>query len=455
MQKIRYTVVFFLLVSICYGQTTYMEISVASPKQSVEEDFKVFLDSYNTSFVTFPIDRVEKRELLSSGYWGAWETTQPVPLGYDGSRYFFTTQISRTTQIRFAEDVSGGTAYSNVLTMQVRDSDYHWIESRVFDENGQEVAKSRQYFDEEGNGLQSQSLDIEHNEVFASESLYDNLERAVGRTLDAPIGKSQFEYNAGFATVNGERLEEVDWKASTPSPLDKSVPYTLGHYYGSNPEIANTDLPYSVMNYYNDGSGEEKTSSLPGNHHFLESNKTTVSKSLPMFDGELRHYVAIRDLLLDRTGGTLERVVKQVIVDGNNHEAVSYYDNQQNVIATALSGGEQWPSTQSVAKVAYTDPVEIHIPKGQTIDFVGEYSIKTLETRREIASPLSAGFYLISNRTAPIRYRPNYYAHSYSFYNDRGQLIASMSPKGVQQILDNEGISGFQADKLPYTTYYY
>ena len=204
MQKNSYFIILLLLTSLSYGQTTYIDISVSSAVQAADEHFRVYLDDYNTAIVTWPIDRVEQRELLASGSWGPWELTSPIPLGYDGSRYYFTTSVTKRTQIRFADPVSGGTAYSNTLTVSVRDQEYNWIEARSFDENGDEISRARQYFDKEGRVTQSQSLDPEHDELFASEPLYDDLDRTVGQTLSAPIGQSQFDFKEGFATVDGD-----------------------------------------------------------------------------------------------------------------------------------------------------------------------------------------------------------------------------------------------------------
>ena len=110
--------------------------------------------------------------------------------------------------------------------------------------------------------------------------------RPVGQTLSAPISDGQtFGFTNAFATVGGGSLSESHWTAASPPDLDSSSP--LGAYYGTGSRVAETGLPYAVSNFYEDGSGEQKSNALPGDYHFLKSGNNALQKALPILEGEL------------------------------------------------------------------------------------------------------------------------------------------------------------------------
>jgi RHS repeat-associated protein len=74
---------------------------------------KIRLNSF--SGVSWPIDFVQKRE-FNNGVWGAW-TNVSTSLGYDGISNFWNVTLTAKTEYRLKEPVSGGTLYSNVISV--------------------------------------------------------------------------------------------------------------------------------------------------------------------------------------------------------------------------------------------------------------------------------------------------------------------------------------------------
>lgn len=333
--------------------------------------------------------------------------------------------------------------------------DYHSITSTSYNNNGK-ISKSTQYFDNAGKALQSQTWNPEDETIFASEPLYDDYNRSVGQTLSAPIGRETFGYKVGFATKGGNKLSESDWSDEVAQGMDKGNPNTLGYYYSSNNTsdeglIPETGHPYSVTSFYEDGSGEQKTSSMPGDFHFLKSGNNPIQKTLPVFDGELRHYGAIRNILVGQ-GGVPDRLVKKVVVDANGNEAIVYQDEAGNIIASAISGGP-----------FYTDPIttpntgnwiEVHIPKGQLRSF-SSYQVVDLISGNTMTGDIGQGFYKMKKASGELSYKPTYTNFTYNFYDNKGRLVGSMTPKGTQQIVDQNGLGSItEAEDLPYSTIY-
>ncbi|MEQ8627859.1 RHS repeat-associated core domain-containing protein [Ekhidna sp.] len=389
-----------------------------------------------------------------SDQWRTYQNTNTKNIDY-------TDTFNETTLIRALIDKDcpeQPNQYTPTVTINVVEyiPDYHSITSTSYDNNGP-ISKSAQYFDDTGKALQSQSWSPEENEVFASEPLYDNYDRAVGQTLSAPIGRNEISgFKSDFATKGGEPLTEAEWGAGTPQGVDKNTPNTLGYYYSSNNTtdgglIPETNHPYAVSSFYDDGSGEQKSSSQPGDFHFLKSGNNAIQKVLPVFDGELRHYAPIRNLLVGQ-GVVPDRLVKQVVMDANGNEAIVYQNESGNTIASAISGGPKYAT--AVSKVNTGNWIEVHIPKGQERSF-STYQVVDLVSGDPVSGMIGQGFYKMKKSSGTLSYKPTYTNFTYNFYDNKGRLVASMTPKGTQQIIDQGGLGTISnASDLPYTTLY-
>lgn len=375
----------------------------------------------------------------------------------------------------YAHAYPGGNVSSNYVTYGVFESK-NGVLTKTYDNNGI-IGQSVKYFDDAGQLLQSQIWDKENNEVFANEPLRDNLDRVVGQTLSAPIDESVLGYKQNFVTVNGgELISEEDFEHS--SIIDKGSIGTLGHFYSENSieeRVAETGLPYSVSNFYEDGSGESKSASMPGDLHHLQSGRVGIQKTMSALDGELRYYGELRELILDLLAPSISsKIIKKVVKDGNGNEAVSYQDDAGNAIASAVGGDDifevtlQYDSEKSTFEHHVGNAIGYH-----DINLLGGgekvIEVTDLETNQVIndetidgsgSFQLNPGFYKI-NYSAPSNstgesmvLKFNYSSFSYHFYDNKGRLVASMTPRGTEEIIANGGISGYTKASLPFTTLY-
>ncbi|MEQ9404087.1 MAG: RHS repeat-associated core domain-containing protein [Cyclobacteriaceae bacterium] len=330
--------------------------------------------------------------------------------------------------------------------------------------SGSEVVagKSSKYFDNSGKLLQSQWVNLDAGgsvEVMASEPLVDKYNRPVGQTLSAPINRGTLGFKEAFITANnGEPYTFDKFEGITPVPLDNNTPGTLGHFYSNlSPEerVPETNLPFSVSNFYEDGSGESKSASMPGDFHHLESDRVGVGKTLPIFDGELRFYKEIRNLVVKQNVAP-SKVLKQVGIDANNRQVITYSDGA-NTIATAVgNSGTTYDVTRS-------------LPTGEKTEFHLTTAISTGHTYHDLVNDqpvtgsIPEGFYSFTNTGGPISFLVSldYSDFSYNFYDNSGRLVASMTPRGTEAVIANGGVSvadgastNYTETTLPFTTLY-
>ena len=408
-----------------------------------------------------------------------WKPHELVPSTQSGNLVFnyHNEVFNEQTQFkaRLKKPCGGPDEFLATITIDAVEfiPDYNSVSTINYDVNG-EISKSATYFDNSGEALQSQSWNADEKMVFASEPIYDDYDRAVGQTLSAPIGRNTLGFKEDFATVDGNKLSESHWNNESPSFIDESEPNTLGHYYSNNTSgglLPETNFPYSVSSFYNDGSGESKNTSSPGDFHHLKSGNNAVQKSLPMLANELRHYSEIRNLLIG-SSINLDRVIKQVAIDANGNRLVAYVDEGGMTIATAVSGAERYQIANDFPD--HKERIEFSIPRhntrvslgsgGRTVtirDLSSEDPHTPIVTTTESSVTLEEGFYSleIASGLGPIptnfSYEVDYSSFSYNFYDNRGRLIASMTPLGTKQLFDQNGLGSINAaEELPFTTLY-
>ena len=210
---------------------------------------------------------------------------------------------------------------SPFVSIDVIDPSLNTVETKAFsvDENGTEklIGHSKAYFDYAGKALQSQSLNLAANQVLASQTIEDDYGRPVLSTLPAPINNTEFEYRQDFVTTaSGEVYDNTHFdgtKKDSPDPVGNSAVGTLGWYYGDNntmePFVATTSYPYSRTDYYEDGTGEVKRAASPGDQMRMGQGHEVITKTLPVGDNELKHYLALRQLILgSESGNELEQI---------------------------------------------------------------------------------------------------------------------------------------------------
>lgn len=104
---------FSITISLAYSQS---QITISAPSSSacIGSVIKIRVTSFS-GVVTLPIDYIQKRE-FTSGVWGAW-TNVSANFGYDGVSWYWNVTLSAQSEFRAKEPVSGGTIYSNVVSI--------------------------------------------------------------------------------------------------------------------------------------------------------------------------------------------------------------------------------------------------------------------------------------------------------------------------------------------------
>lgn len=354
-----------------------------------------------------------------------------------------------------------------VTVKNYEDSYFNRIETKVYDGGSTVVSHTKSFIDQTGTVAQLQTKNLSRNEVFTSESFDDEQGRPVISTLSAPIGGTDLHYKNRFArTSDGELLSE----GGLAIP-DVAAAGTLGWYYSVNNNKEShtpvTSFPYSENVYYDDGTEEIAAVYAPGESHRRGSGHGVISGTFPVY-GELDDYVTKRATFFTgliqnfNKAGCSQRVVR----DQNGIYAISILDGAGNEIMTAKAGTEQDHVLAVQQDVAAAAPLKyrlylplIHNVPDITVTASGGYITDNLLTvERDFFVHHSSTLYLgpglfriwpYNSTSLHINYTLYLKDISYKFYDDRGKLIAMVSPNGVKQWLS--GVPYANIDKTTYT----
>ncbi len=255
----------------------------------------------------------------------------------------------------------------------------NWTQTTTFtvDGSGQEqmLSDSKSYFDDFGKVVQSQVKHLEENNVFAGHTLYDELGNGVISTLPAPINRTDFGYIHDFITYGSGQQFTPDVIGSEtpfiPKAVDQGTAGKLGHFYSDNsPE------EYMATNQYPYSAswvekGPDPRISRAGSVGELRlgSNYEVVSERFDITADELQHYFDLRHYFVDGTTLNEDLGYRSVSTDPDGNKSVIWANAAGQAVASAL----------------------------------------------------------IESGTS------NYINWSYNYYDDVGNLIATVAPKGVNQ----------------------
>jgi RHS repeat-associated protein len=258
----------------------------------------------------------------------------------------------------------------------ILDNQKNWTELTVFDDYGNTIGASRNYFDVMGRPMQAQVKNISAGVVLASQSLYDQYGRASLSTLTAPVAslilattdnngcalsrtdRIPFEHKPDFiSTVSGMAYTYKNFdgtfstsKEFTPDPIKKDVPGTLGWYYSNNnvnsattsmkePLVAKTDYPFAKTEFYNDGTQEVKRSVSPGNVYRSTSNYQHVTTgqvvAITSTDPDITKWLQMRaDAFPNAVQPTslLDNAIKTKIIDQQGVQTYTISDKSDKEI---------------------------------------------------------------------------------------------------------------------------
>lgn len=295
------------------------------------------------------------------------------------------TIVQATHSITLSADAGGfvipaGSAFTAKIAITPECNDYfNWTENIVYDENAIAIADSRTYFDGSGRTLLTESKDILSNKIFASQPIYDLYHTPSASTLAAPILEHDFIFKRNF-------VRNTDNAPYSPNDFDLNSPGNAGDI--NNPRPVG-EQPGTVGWYYSANNNLEPLTPVTdypyARSYTPEGPNPTTTKIAGVGDAH-------------RMGAGHEAVTERQRIGANdlNH----YVSVRSYFVATSL------PVTGY--KYIATDP-----DGKKAVSFVDADG-------RSIASATLSG--------------TTFDNWSYSFYNDLGQLIATVAPNGVNTV---------------------
>tara|TARA_R110002096_G_scaffold186511_2_gene365572 strand:- start:4283 stop:9571 length:5289 start_codon:yes stop_codon:yes gene_type:complete len=373
---------------------------------------------------------------------------------------------------------------------QTSDDNTNWKMSRTYSYNGQVLGAEIEFSDYRGRSLQSQSWSAVHDEVFATQPLYDTYGRMAIQTLGAPINTDKFCYQSTFITQsNGTAYSTAnfeDTKLNNPDVIGNSIQGTLGWWYSDN----NTDEPYQatssfpyIRTEYSSRTGRARRVAAPGDELRMGLGRENESYLMPAA-GELYYVFGFghgwnMNSANQSVSTPSYQVVKSISVDPEGNEMVSFTDRDGKLIATALSGSVNGVNKRTLHVTSVIDEkgyVDIHLPNGcqSSLRLYNphnniKYQIIDLKTDEILnfgenpyftgtAPNLPAGFYRIRDLkevvdnlasgnlvsllpgtihafsmqiNLPVNYDLNYYEFALNYFDKAGRVVKTIPPLGI------------------------
>jgi RHS repeat-associated protein len=262
------------------------------------------------------------------------------------------------------------------------DKDYNWIKTEVFDENESVISANKIYSD--GLGRQTQNLEKNAiNEVFTSQTVYDQYGRAALNTLPAFSGNTLlFQpdfFKNGSAAVYSYSDFDTPSTLNNPSSVQTSSVNSLGYYYSNSNAYdtyqATATNPFSRVEYTGDPMGGSRRTSQPGNQFKMGSGRESWNFSmvsgteLKGIFGANNSYKGAKDAdgfwIINplNTGGII--ATKNISLGPDMKEMISYSVGGK-IIATCLSGLStdncSITGVKSYMNYYGTKSIDVHLP---------------------------------------------------------------------------------------------
>lgn len=329
------------------------------------------------------------------------------------------------------------------------DLNRNWLLTIKYDAQGNPWSASKVFYDNNGKVLQTQARNFTASKIMASQVLYDALGRPAVATMSAPILATDFSYVDNFITSGGKpfRYNLFD------NALDNTTPGTLGWYYSNNntlePYLATTGYPFTRTEFRNDGTGEAKSTSGVGEAFKVGTGHDVRQYSIPAVF-ELVHYFKIRNKYFTNAeiGEMPEKILTgayQEITRGTDgKESIVIKDRSGKVLVRARPGNDMKSACIAVLTEA---PYYFKLYETTQIT-LGNIAVYDMDGGEVPVTPtagtLPAGYYkaVSTGPNAALSYMFNLGDVSYYYYNQLGQLIASIPPEGVKK-LANDGDNNY------------
>lgn len=286
----------------------------------------------------------------------------------------------------------------------------------------------------------------------------------------APINNSAFSYKADFVTnTSGEiyKFNNFDLsKTNNPDAVGNTSEGTLGWYYSNNNTIdayvAGTSFPYDRMDYYKDGTATVKRAAAIGDQLKMGSSHEIRSYTVPVVN-ELNHYLQLRNKFFsasvvgERPTSLSFEATQSILQDGNGKEAIVISDKAGKILMSArpgndlkiVNGVQISPEGKSIHYFKLFAPSPVGVLQGTNWSI---YNMDADEQKVLFTNSLEKGFYKASapGDMVAFTYENSYTDISYNFYNESGQLLATIAPNGVKKIIE-QGIGSYNTlAELPF-----
>jgi len=418
---------------------------------------------------------------------GLTATTYYKRLATCGTATAYTTNEATVNVLPLGYGVPGPTTITGNANTNM-----NWIQSRSYDAGRHILIENKEFFDNSGRSVQMQDkvfyrkdVNTTYTHVFASQPIRDAYGRDAAMTMAAPIDCGDFNYQPNFvqhnAAGNNYNHQNFDWynsgsgdvdKSASPDPLwDAStgtpVKGTLAWYYSSTNNWEGytpvTGYPFSRQIYYQDGTGNVKKAATAGEALRMGSGHEISSYGAPVA-GELDFYLQVRNKYFATTDvGSLpvslaSQAMQMTGHDPNGREAVSIQDRSGRTLMSARPGGSDVVVNNTV-NIAAGSFQQIKLSGNSTLTFTGSGTVYQMDSYAESTVSFipgghfnsggsnvflfPAGYYKIVNtdpvNPATVSYTTGFTDVSFSFYNQLGQLVATIAPEGVKKLYGTNG----------------
>lgn len=339
---------------------------------------------------------------------------------------------------------------------QIRDDAMNWVETKQFDEGVALVGNTRDYFDWIGAHAQTQTRNItESGTILATQGLVDRFGRNVGVALPAPIAETAFKYKYLFLRNGSRPYDFHDFDNPNPAPIAAPQRGEAGWYYSTSNDfetnVPTTGYPYSRIDFYNDGSGEQKRSSGPGEIHRMGAGHESLTGTFPVYH-ELDDFLSRRAAVTGATAevSSLFRAGLQTVVrDENQRYLLTIADRDGRNVMTAHKGTPGDPNTLEVTNHVLFNATSHHqilyfyLMDAQplTIGGTGQFVLRDLVNDTQLAiqsgATYPAGFYkfdLEAGAIVDLTFKNYLTDIAYNFYDNAGRLRTSVTPNGFNQL---------------------
>jgi YD repeat-containing protein len=329
----------------------------------------------------------------------------------------------------------------------------------TYDVAGEGISKNKVYSNNLSKQVQVQSLDVQNNKVWATETMHDSHGRPTIQTLSAPVNdEGQIFYVDGILKKtdnNAYTAQDVENNSFNP-PIAGKQEGSIGWYYSEqNSDEAYqdiTDYPFMATEYSTLNPGQALRTI--GGNKINNEWPQTYSFSMPVSQ-ELSQSVAFGNNDYDNI-----KTTKTVARDVHGIENVVFVDNDGKTLAAARSGGSASRS-MSIA-IGPQGFVDIHVPAGTNMGFTATTNGTAITTYDLIAettvSPnnsLPNGFYRVAvdnlesydaGNPVTVTYHENYYDYSLNEYDESGRLTHAYQPVGATKA--NKPVTTYEYNTL-------